>query len=643
MSEASPLIEAVVGWPGSGLTRACRERAEALVAAGATGRVVLLVADPHQAAALGSALVGATVTTFAAFVDAALARHWSALGVGGAAPVWLDGPLALHALDRACTLCPNHAAAFADCPLRPQHQLSQIHEAATLAAAARLAPQEAGERLARAWAGAAEARRTAQFSALGCCLERARAEGLACARLDPAARLDLFARTLLDFDAFWADFDHLIVDRAEESPAIALDFYGRACERLASAFFAYTVGGGAHPASAPTAMAEFLVRRTRYRYLTSPALEQGSLAWLGDRLARRLSADFRNPLSTQVPEAASPPALIEAQTPAEAAERTAAQIRALIADGIAPDRIAVIDPHGDAALAGVLAAALDTPPCVLGPTRPPVQRPTVRALLTLLELAHPAWGVFPSFAEVGNCFGLLLGLDPVRAELLAAEVYDPIARTLREPAGVRRPERIGFRHLRRYENFWSWLAEQRRTPSSADPSAVLEQVASVAPASAPALAEVSGLVALVQAFNRAFPDEPADRLLALVRSGAGGEAAPPPEPGRVVIAPPALYLRHGLSSDHQFWCDAGAEGWQRSAWQPLYNPRVLSPEWNGMPFGEGQDRRWRSTQLARTLFALCCRTKKQVWLVRSLVNARGEESTGVLAPLLREIVAEEAG
>lgn len=637
------MADAVVGWPGSGLGAACIARCQQLLDGGeAAERILLLVQNPGKAEKLKHHFAEPVrIETLVGLAARAVAEHWEA--VRRAVPDLTEtrGPilerdLALYVLERSCALCPRHGPVFEDGGLGAD-RWDQIGNAAYIAAANGLDLQEIGPRLVRAWAGTEDEARHGPWEALGCCAGQLRAAALASGSLDAATLLWLFEHAVLGLPEFWDGFDHLIVEESEDSPAVALGFYKRGLERLKSTFFAFTVGGGFLDTSVPALVAEFVARHTTYAYLEPANLD--SLAWWGNQMARRLSPEFKNPLGT--PTRPVRPELLRGRTQIEAAGRMAEQIQHLIDSGVRPGRIAVIAPRDDASLAFVLKSRLGEQVFPLKPSPALVKYPLVRALLGVLELTHPTWGLFPSFPEVQVLLGLLLGIDPVRAEVLAADVFDPVGHTLRPVHSVRFPERVGFDNLERYRLFVEWL-DTYRAQSMASIGTFLDRLSRELLLSTLTSLEdrrlVQSLIDLAQRYTTAFPEEAPQHFLALVRAGQGADHLDPPEPrsDQLILSTPLTYIHQDLSADHQFWFDISSDQWWRSAWQKLFNHRVLTPEWNSQPFGEVQDSRHRTHTLARLLFNLCCRTNQKLWLVQSTLNARGEENTGLLDQMIRE-------
>jgi hypothetical protein len=335
------------------------------------------------------------------------------------------------------------------------------------------------------------------------------------------------------------------------------------------------------------------------------------------------------------------PTHLQGQSQTEMAERMAAQISELLAQGVAIDKIAVIAPRLDPGLALVLKVKLGKSVYIVEETLPLAKYPLVRALLCALELAHPHWNCFPSFAEVQVMLSVLLDMDPVRAELLATDILDPLSRILRPGQATRSPERIGFANLASYQQLYDWLETYQTSLQQSIPDfwdyLVFEHCNdSFTPED---FLLFQSLISITKEVQNLFPEQSPKSFLKTLRSRLHAPPLQKPSESFLCVATPENFLAQDIQIQHQFWFDISSDHWFKSAWQTLFNHRVLTPEWNGQPFGELQDRRFRLLTLAKLLFQLCCRTES-LWLIQSTLNARGEENTGQLAPILLSAIAE---
>ncbi len=98
----------------------------------------------------------------------------------------------------------------------------------------------------------------------------------------------------------------------------------------------------------------------------------------------------------------------------------------LSTDGVSPGQVVVIGPYLSDALRFALLIrlqALQVPVRTQRPSRSLRDEPPAAALLTLAALAHPHWNAPPAPFDVVGLFMMALGMDLVRAHLLADIVF----------------------------------------------------------------------------------------------------------------------------------------------------------------------------------------------------------------------------
>ncbi|MFT0789114.1 hypothetical protein NW858_14715 [Synechococcus sp. H55.10] len=644
-------FQSVLGWAGSGLTQACVERYWSLLQAGSDpARILFLVRSQRQAdevlrrlqqSSLG--LVGPwRIETFLQRVGRSLADHWPQVCARlpqlppQFEPIPLAKDLTQFLCQRACALCPRHGQVFAGVGLKEFQIWDQISSAAYIAGASGLAAEAVGSRLAAAWPAEGDPGRAEALQAMGCCVERLWEVGLRLGSLDFGLQIRLFGEYILPLAEFWQEWDHLIVDQAEDSCGVALEFYRQGQAHLQSQFFSYTLGGGVSLTGIPEAVADFLMENTRVQLLERSYRGSAGMIRLGVQIVRVLDPQFSHSLPE--PKGGEPPKVqvLEGETLFTAVEGMVAEIRQLLRAGIPASRIAVLLPRMDV---GVSLRLQEQLPEVLpiAPFPALIRYPLVRAVLTAAELAHPEWGAFPTLPAWRLLLSWVLDLDPIRAALLAQDTWDPVGRSLRSRTAVRQPERVGFANLERYQRLFDWLRGYPPGPSLAVffQRFFADHLAPVI--SSPQDQELLRvLIEAAQRFRRAFPTEGDAAFLAMIRSGQTPSSGrfEPDYSRYLVVATPVAYINRGLEADYQFWFDITNPLWSRSLWRVLYNSRVLTPEWDGEVFDAAQDLQARQQILARTLLNLCCRARKGLWLVRSTCNYRGEENTGMLDYLI---------
>jgi hypothetical protein len=633
------MIQSFVSWSKPDLQNACTEYLKQCEEEKPFKKVLYL---RHCETSIASA--DRTYLTFQEFIVQSIELHWASLcsyifeDTSDRKPHFLEQNITKLLLEKICVLCPKHGSIFENCGLRESRIQEQILQAAHIASANRFSPEVIGTRLARAWNDPDDEDRLAMLTALSCCETKLREATISHGFLDRSTQNFLFENLIENIPEFWQGFDAIVIDSAEESSALALEFYRLADEQGKSVFLSYTIGGGFQPESVPALAAEFIARRTEFRYVEATGT---SLADFGEVLARKISGDFKNPLATPDLIDQKCPIHLQGQSQTETAERMAVQISELLAQGVAIEKIAVITPRPDPGLALVLKVKLTKAVHFADEPLPLAKYPLVRALLCALELSHPHWNCFPSFAEVQVMLSVLLDMDPVRAELLATDVLDPLSRVLRPAQATRSPERIGFANLAAYQQLYSWLETYQEGVEQPIPTFWEHLVSEQCNDSFTHedLLLFQSFISITKEVQNLFPEQSPKSFLKTLRSRLYAPPLLKPSEPFLCITTPEDFLAQDIQVQHQFWFDISSDHWFKSAWQTLYNHRVLTPEWNGQPFGELQERRFRMLSLAKLLFQLCCRTES-LWLIQSTLNARGEENTGSLAPIMLSAMEE---
>ncbi len=644
------MIEAKVGLAGSGLTEQCIQRFLHLFdQTHQSDRILIIVRNQrqvldvkHRILAHHASWIGPLhIYTFITFVKQTLTHYWALIRQHEPTlPLTLEPSILLkdltqYLLLKTCELCPQHANIFKDSGLRPYQIWDQISSAAYIAGSSGIPPGEISLRLIEAWPDLEDENRTRQLGALSCCIKRLRDQSLHIGSLEFGTLLELFQREILPLADFWGSFDHLIVDQIEDSSAVALDFYKQATEHLQSVFVTYTIGGGASQTSVPNLVGQFVTTEMPTTILRTHFKSSSTWAYLGIRIAETLDPDFNHPFDLPIPDDLPEIKSLEGDTQLECIEHMIADIKDRLAQGVDPSQIAIIAPKLEAPLVLSLQNWLKHRILILTAFPALIKYPLIRALLTLAELAHPDWMLFPLSSDLTTLFTTFLTLDPIRADLLAQDVLDPLNRCLRPYSAVRSPERVGFANLQAYQRLLDWL-ETYHTQSPLSIHAFLRKVLiDLLPTSALTPVDqrlVQTLIETARRFCQDLPDSPSRDLLMMLRSGITLSPSAPPQDdsGSLVVATPIDYINRGLGADYHYWFDLTSSAWSRSRWRALYNPHVLTPEWNRDLFGEDQEHRYQSQILANTVLNLACRIRENLVLVSSSFNSRGENNMGTL-------------
>lgn len=599
------------------------------------------------------------VETFISFVGGMLREYWHAIpGVPlryGLDPQVLPKDLTQFLLSRACEGCAQHTKVFEKSGIPDFQVWDQLSSAAYVAGASGLDPQEISPRLVQAWPEPGDEGKVACLQAVSCCVQRLREAVLEVGSLDYGTQLALFERWILPLPEFWQSFDHLIVDQVEDSSAVAVRFYEQAIQRLTSVLFTYTLAGGTALTGIPAQVEQMLCQQTQIQWIEAavplPFLRVGQsfyeqltseISQGGETLMQQAWRRFLPAGSLLDPQVKL--SLIEAETQLEAAEAVVSQVQTLIAEGVDPTRIAILAPRLEPPLLMTVTRQLaDLPLLVATPLPALVNYPLVRAMLTLLELLYPQ--KVPTLSEMEVFLGGVLELDPVRAQLLARDVYNPEGQPsqgyLQPAKAVSQPERVGFATLQRYDKILAWIQAHQGIdqPLVSTLSQFVQQQMATQLHQTQARMLLKNLISLADRFEKTLPHLPRRLFVTMLLSAQTQTPAQdgwdPDYTKHLVVATPMNYLSLGLSADHLIWFDITSSAWSRSWWRALFNAQVLTPAWDGEVFDDVQDRFERRHTLGKLALSLCCRARQGIHGVRAGYDMRGREQLGDLDRVVR--------
>jgi hypothetical protein len=327
---------------------------------------------------------------------------------------------------------------------------------------------------------------------------------------------------------------------------------------------------------------------------------------------------------------------------------------------LAPRDVAIITPYLDGALRYMLTHALreaGLPYFLLRRRSPPQDEPRVRAWLTWLALAFPAWQMPPSRFDVAEALTLSLhGFDPARAALLAGHLYLP-AQGILLPAAECPPriaDRIGAEWLTLYEQLRLWLAAQEpdapidlvlhslfndllaQPVFQPEPDLAAAAVCDWLVRTATRLRQAAGPLGLdtPTAVGRAFLQGIQQGLVTADPPDLGD----PPDPDGIMISTIYGYLLAGRPLPVQVWLETSALGWWDIPNQPLSNAFVLAQSYDpGRPWTMADDGAVRNELLTRIIRGLTARCGLGVVPATSELDRRGVRQDGPLWRAIRPL------
>ena len=461
----------VVGPPGTGKTTALQEYLTRRLAAGERPDrfLVLLPQRAHirryeealveRLAACGAPVRGGVdLVTFPGFCQRQIALFWPLVAAeAGFArpdvePTFLTIETTQYHMWRIVEPLIAERGYFSDVAVRRGRLLSQLIDNLNKSALVGFDHREIEPRLRAAWTGTPD--RLASYRQAQECAVLFRTYCLEHNLLDFSLVCETFAQRLLPHpqfaSAFCERYHTLVADNLEENVPVAHDLVAWAMERCAATLLALDEGAGYRvflgaDYDGARALAHRCAEAVR---LSRPLRSEGApLAF-----ASRICAAIEAPL---------PPAPSDDGHDGDADDAVEGygggtlwigmirwiveRVGELVAAGVPPGEIAIVAPYVSEAMRFTLEDALARAPQpvrlhALRPALPMREEPALAGMLTLARLAHPAWRItiqgqdLPLTRE-DVALALehtLAGLDPIRAQHLAAQAFD--AHAFREGA-----------------------------------------------------------------------------------------------------------------------------------------------------------------------------------------------------------------
>ncbi|NLT43686.1 MAG: ATP-dependent helicase, partial [Anaerolineae bacterium] len=551
--------------------------------------------------------------------------------------------------------------AFSTARIRPHRVYSQVLDNLNKAAVVGFPYTEIAARLQGAWMGEPAQARVYQEAQE--CARLFREYCLAHNLLDFSLQLETFINHVWPLELcrryLCGRFRHLIVDNVEEDTPVAHDLLAQWLPHAQSALVIYDEGAGyrrflgADPESAER-LADLCARRTRFTrsHVTTPPIEA---------LAERLSFALRQEPEPPAPAAAEPALVLEHHRyQPQMLDWVADQVADLVRQGVPPAEIVVLAPFLSDSLRFSLATRLEARDVRWRshrPSRALREEPAARCLLTLADLAHPAWNRRPPEDDVVAALSQAIeGLDPIRAHLLAKIVYRPqlegVPLTGFERVRADTQERITYLAGQRYDRLLAWLqAYAQGPPATLDHflSRLFGEVLSQRGfgfyrhpdrgEAAANLIESARKFRWVADQDDGSEVDTAHEYVLMVEDGVMaaqyvGGWRPGPEDA-VLLAPAYTFLMANRPVDYQVWLNAGGSGWWERLYQPLTHPHVLSRAWpQGRPWTDADEFRARQEGLQALVRGLLRRCRRRVYLGLSQFGEEGYDERG---PLLQAV------
>ncbi|MCB8985968.1 MAG: ATP-dependent helicase [Ardenticatenaceae bacterium] len=657
----------LLGPAGAGKTTTLQHRLLRLLAAGEPAYTLLvLVAEPeHQQGYLEAVhqsgqgpYADLKITTYTQMAQEMVSLFWPLVARPAGfdhpyqPPTFLSYDLAQLLMWRIITGLLADGA-FSDLRLRPQQIVSQLLDTLNRAALNGLSLQDAIERQIDTWVG--EPDRVRHLHDAATAVSNFRRHCLQHSLLDLSLAVEVFDTQLVkhpEFHRYFRErFRHLIVDNIEEQTPAGQNFVASLMNATQTTAIAFDAGGGYK-----RFMAADPLGANQFRAMCSFAFafEENFIAAPPMAALSNLVENFL--MHTTQPTLGAEEGVLRVVNGRYRREMIAQLVAALadlVEEGVPTNKIAIIVPYLDGALRYMLTQALGQaglPYFLLRRRSSPREEPRIRAWLTWLALAHPAWGIAPTDYDVAEALTLsIAGLDPARAGLLTERLYQPKNIHLLPVSEL--PdwlvERIGSDMVGLVEALRLWIEGQ-------DPSQPIDTflynlfndlLAQPRFQPVPDLAGAAVCDWLVQSATRLrqaaqaiglhSPAEIGTTFIDGINQGLVTANPPdlgdPPDPNGIMISTIYGYLLAGYPMQVQVWLETAATGWWDIPKQPLSNAFVLAQSRSpGEPWTTDEEFAIRNQLLSRIIRGLTNRCTGQIILANSDLDRRGLRQDGPL-------------
>ena len=369
-----------------------------------------------------------------------------------------------------------------------------------------------------------------------------------------------------------------------------------------------------------------------------------------------------------IPESPLPLDLLLTRFIPEMMDAVTGHVASLIRErGVSPSEIVILAPVLPDAMQFAMTSRLEAasiPWRTLRPSRSLRDEFSSQVLLTLAELAHPHWNIRPSKFDVAYTFMFCLGMDLVRAQMLAEIVYRPRDMSLSAFDRINDDmrDRLTFAFGDRYTALRDWLLRYRESmPLPLDHCLrvlfgdVLSQPGFGFHQNIEAARIASSLIESIRRFRLAvepssvnldhpnfdFGREYVNMLLGGVLPAQYLEFWKPADVDAVLVAPAYSFLVMNRPATVEFWIDAGSSSWYEGLVQPLTNPYVLSRAWPpGRQWTFADAEQMDLANSARLLSGLLQRCREPLVLAISNVSENGFEQRGPLLRAFQRVLQE---
>ncbi|MFU0799228.1 MAG: UvrD-helicase domain-containing protein [Xylanivirga thermophila] len=474
---------------------------------------------------------------------------------------------------------------------------------------------------------------------------------LECGCLDYAMSAYIYNDILLGDDVYQASlkdrFDALLVDNCEEMTPAAANLIDFLLSNVKNAFFSFGYDGGysrfygAHP--------EYVLKVIEPQCASFSLDKSYTCTQSMCRFAREFGDGIKTGLIPFVlVNTVDIEWAIDTDLRSEMLDRVGCTVQKLVDEGYAPNDIAVISPFVDPVLEGVLHNFLNDKGIeVVNSTRRRRAKDNsfINAMVTFASIAHPEYEILPDRKDIGDAVGLILGIDPIRADLLAQAIVREKPYMLPAVEDIAWRGRIGIENSKKYAYVREWLLDYIKgpfIPIDGFFKRMFMDILVPLPQSRQNINYCKQLIDTASAFLdslSAIEDEKKagrEFILTILKGAKGAETIldmqEVMEREGVLLTTPINYLSTSRHKKVQIWCDIRSNIWLPRDIKELFNPYVLSVDWDmDGRLTPDKEEYFAFEKLSVIVKSLLCRCGERVILSSSRYNGQGYEEEGLLA------------
>lgn len=459
---------------------------------------------------------------------------------------------------------------------------------------------------------------------------------------------DLFVHHLLTNPQYQRQlkqrFAYVIIDRADEMPAISCDLCRFLLKYKAQGIITFNPDGSARLG---------LGADPEYWQEIKSDCEVVKLSPAQDTIGAEISESVLTIINEPILQFIEPYAVvhsIESVSRAKLFRNVAETIAEAIASGeVKASDIAIIAPGLDNIAKYAIAEILRKKEINILPLneqRPLSYSAHVRSLLTLITLVYPNLGKLVSRDHIAEMLVVLTeAIDPVRAGMIADYCFAPHPETpyLLAAETYNQWNRLGYASTQAYEQLRQWIEQQ--SPKDA-PLLFIDRAiqAFLKPRklSYEHMASLQSLIETAQYYwQLGYRLDQEDSLILenfiqLIRQGTvtANPYSPNPPDNSVVLATIFQYRMARLSHRWQFWLDASSELWLQGGAASLFGAPLFLKGWNGEKWTVEHQNQADIQRLQRLIKDLLDRVGDRLYLCHSELSTNGQIQNGALTPLI---------